>query len=793
MNGRTSTRRQDFLALLLLLAGLLWFSHEMLWEGQIPFYRDLGPYFYPLRFSLAQSFQAGELPLWDRHMAMGFPLLADFQSGAFYLPHLFYFILPFFAALRVTFLFHYLVAASGSYILCRRWDYPPYLSLIGAILFTFGGMLVSLTNLLNHFQTAVWLPWVIFLGEKVVRSCRWKDFLAFTLASLLQFLAGSPEIYAMSMGLLSLDLLRVRSEKEGMSYWRVFLLPVAANVLILGLAMIQILPTMELFQVSRGSIPVQYKENVTWSLHPLNVINLFFLDKEINTYVGNGVHLFFLQDIPLLLSHYIGVISLLGVLIWLFYVPRKEKVVLLGVIIASLVLAAGRYTPVYPFLFQHAPFFNLFRFPEKFFFLTYAMLLFIALRGLFYLVQSNDSSSRGPLLILWVVYLILFVFYLFLRFDTAALSRFIAWSTHSPLLSTSTLGLTSAALVNLERQMALLFGILLLLLLWKKARLRTTLSQGLIVGLAFVDLASAHRPYQFFLDPNFIYQGSRIIKAPDPEPSRLFYYAGDSNLHPSYYRVLRQLTFAELHPLIFNNVLPNTGILHEIDYMQEIDALMRWPYVFFLDFANKLPAERLYLLLGALNVKYINSFQPLADAKALTLIRHFPEHPSWLYKIDRTVPRAYVVSKVTEEKNPLQILTRLSSAQFNPLEEVILDQAVPVDGKRSFRGRAAIVKYGNSYVAVRAFLNNPGVLVLADSFYPGWQVSVDGNESKILRANFFFRAVSLPAGEHLVEFRYRPASFTIGLAISLATLCGVVLCSVIFSLRKTKKPESGTP
>lgn len=791
MTRGTSVTRQDCLALLLLMAGVIWFSHEMFWNGQIPFYRDLGLYFYPMRFSLAQSFQAGELPLWDRHMAMGFPLLADFQSGAFYLPHLFYLILPFFVAVKVTLFFHYLVAASGSYILCRKWDYPPYLSLMGSILFTFGGLVVSLTNLLNHFQTAVWLPWLIFFGEKALRSCRWKDFLTFTLASLLPFLAGSPEIYALSMGLLWLDFLRIRSGGEGISYWRVYLLPVAANALMVGLAMIQVLPTIELFRESRGSIPVQYTEYITYSLHPLNVINLFFLDKEINTSIGNGVQFFFLKDIPFLLSHYIGVVTLLGVPIWFFYASRRERVLVLGLLIVSLVLAMGGYTPVHHFLFRYIPLFKLFRFPEKFFFLTYAVLLFITLKGFFCFVQTNHSSSRGPWPIVLVVSFIPLLLYLFLRFDMTPLSRFIAWSTDTPILSTPTLGRSSAVLVNLERQIALLFGILLLLFLWKKAKLRAVLFQGLVVGLVFVDLASAHRSYQFFLDPNFIYQGRKIIKVPDPEPSRLFHYAGDSNLHPSYFRILRQLTFSELHPVVFNNLLPNAGVLHEMDYMQEIDALMRWSYIFFLDFANKLPPERLYLLLGNLNVKYVSSFQSLPKAKGMTLLRHFPEYPSWLYKINRVVPRAYVVSKVTEEKNPLQILNKLSSKEFNPLEEVILHEAVPVDRKRGFQGRAAIVKYANSYVAVQASLNSPGVLVLADSFYPGWRVYVDGNESKILRANFFFRGVSLPAGEHLVEFRYRPASFTIGLAISLATLCGVILCSVIFSLRKTKKRESG--
>jgi hypothetical protein len=90
----------DYLPLFFLLGLTLWFSHGMIWEGKLPFFRDLGPYFYPIRFSLARSFIAGELPLWDRHMAMGFPLLADFQSAPFYPPHLLFLFLSFFKAIN---------------------------------------------------------------------------------------------------------------------------------------------------------------------------------------------------------------------------------------------------------------------------------------------------------------------------------------------------------------------------------------------------------------------------------------------------------------------------------------------------------------------------------------------------------------------------------------------------------------------------------------------------------------------------------------------------------------------
>src|SRR5262249_20619965 len=64
----------------------------------------------------------------------------------------------------------------------------------------------------------------------------------------------------------------------------------------------------------------------------------------------------------------------------------------------------------------------------------------------------------------------------------------------------------------------------------------------------------------------------------------------------------------------------------------------------------------------------------------------------------------------------------------------------------------------------------PGLLVLTDLDYPGWIAEESGNVLPILRADGFFRAVALSAGEHRVVFRYRPLAFYAGAAISAAAL-----------------------
>ena len=132
------SKRLDIGAAVVILACLLGFCHDLVFNGEVPFYRDLTNYFYPLRYSLSDSLRVTDLGVWNRQFAQGFPNLASFQTGVFYLPHWTFLLLPFYATIRVLFVFHFLVAASGSYILLRRWHYSHDLAIVGALLVNYG-------------------------------------------------------------------------------------------------------------------------------------------------------------------------------------------------------------------------------------------------------------------------------------------------------------------------------------------------------------------------------------------------------------------------------------------------------------------------------------------------------------------------------------------------------------------------------------------------------------------------------------------------------------------------------
>ena len=89
---------------------------------------------------------------------------------------------------------------------------------------------------------------------------------------------------------------------------------------------------------------------------------------------------------------------------------------------------------------------------------------------------------------------------------------------------------------------------------------------------------------------------------------------------------------------------------------------------------------------------------------------------------------------------------------------------------------------------VHVSAQRPAMLVLSETFYPAWRAYVDGLPAHIYRANYLFRAVAIPAGEHQVEMRYESASFQLGLLISGGTLIVVLAagcCYLLYARRRS--------
>ena len=67
---------------------------------------------------------------------------------------------------------------------------------------------------------------------------------------------------------------------------------------------------------------------------------------------------------------------------------------------------------------------------------------------------------------------------------------------------------------------------------------------------------------------------------------------------------------------------------------------------------------------------------------------------------------------------------------------------------------------------------------MSDVFYPGWTATIDDQPTTLYPANFAFRAVLVPPGEHRVAFTFEPPTWRVGLAISALTVVGLIVFGV---------------
>ena len=96
---------------------------------------------------------------------------------------------------------------------------------------------------------------------------------------------------------------------------------------------------------------------------------------------------------------------------------------------------------------------------------------------------------------------------------------------------------------------------------------------------------------------------------------------------------------------------------------------------------------------------------------------------------------------------------------------------------------------GSTKLDVRA--RSYGFLLLNELSYPGWTAYLDGQRVRVWRANYLFRAVEIPPGDHVVEFRFEPDSLKLGLALSLPAISFLVAYAVYRSTtRKPRQKES---
>lgn len=388
-------RWPDRLAPLLIIGLVLVFFAKMAFTNLILARGDTFLYFYPYWQMASDALRAGHIPFWNDHIFMGVPFVANSQAGFFYpLNWPVWLLLDVPYAVSASILVHVMIAGLGVYLLGRRAvRLSPVAALLAAMLFSLGGYLTAQVEHINQVQGLAWLPWLLFATQPVAGSAAEPSSKRTWLVSgallggilALQLLAGHTQSafisgVAVSLWLL-VHLIYGRANRRYVAQIAGLLL--VAVLVAGGLAAVQLLPTLELTRYSARQGGLSMAEVLSFSWNPLQATRSLL--------PGYGQSLF---------SEYVAFLPLTALVLgtvgaWRWR-GRPAITGLLVLISAGLVLALGRFTPLY-WLLSNLPGFDLFRVPARWLVLYALGTALLAGVGWDALARTHSPADRARL------------------------------------------------------------------------------------------------------------------------------------------------------------------------------------------------------------------------------------------------------------------------------------------------------------------------------------------------------------------------------------------------------------
>jgi hypothetical protein len=382
------------LAVALLLASFVALLYwPLLFTNRVLATGDILLYFYPYRDFAAAALREGRIPFWNPYLFSGAPLLANTQAAVLYPLHWPLIWLPVTAQVYWSAALHTWLFGYGGYWLLRRWGYGAGPALVTALVLAGSGLIGGLIGHLNQLNVAAWLPWAVLclpaftpsLAHPLTLRAVWPRVLrngaVLGLVVALMLLAGHTQTFYISLFALGVwaiwpsvaeiaaslrtkDNERRRSLGIPHSAFRIPALRLLIYILgvVLGalIAAPQLLPTLELNGLGLRSGGLSYLDATSFSLKPLQL--LWTLLPSYGLAEMSAVF-----DTPAY-TEYIAYIGLLGLALAIVGAWRgRGEARQFGLLFAGLglLLALGRWNPLYFVLYTVVPGFDLFRVPAR--------------------------------------------------------------------------------------------------------------------------------------------------------------------------------------------------------------------------------------------------------------------------------------------------------------------------------------------------------------------------------------------------------------------------------------------
>lgn len=683
---------------------------------------------YPAKYFISASLKKKEWPFWNTQIATGFPQIG-IPAGLFNPVNLFlFYFLPMPLAFNLGLAATFLTTAIFTYLFARLLTLSKIASVFTATIFTFSGIFVTQIVHYSVIQTLALFPLELYLAELFIQKRKGLTAVLLALTFGVQILTGFFQVVVYSLIVLTAYI-----------FWRIFFMSqeelktkavITVLILILvglgfAVAAVQLLPSFEFTQISNRAEGVSLAEIRRFPYPLKHVITFIWPYLLGDPRIGSYPKFSENWGIFWESTGYLGILPLILALAAVIIHLRRNKIVqfFFILLVISFLLMLGKNFPTF-FLFQIPPL-SFFRVPARWImFLVFSLSI---LAGIGFEILKLTLEAKGKQIAKILIPILVLIL--------ATVNIFIfALNYHPRGKAKNWLQKTQTAKF-LENDSSI-FRVITLgnEIVWNEQFLKK----------GWLGSETSYLNFMEGLDPNW-----NMIQGID---------------HTSSYGILISKRDLLMRTIVESNIAKTDN-----GYSLNRTAIK---------------------LLGLQNVKYIISPAQISGPTLEKVFETNNQPKYFIYENKSVMPRVFVVESHIASQVPAEQVQILSHDKFFISRDILLEKNLGENFKQTkvqANFSAQITKFENQNVEIAANLKNDGILILADSFYPGWKAKIDGKETEILAANINQRAIIVPAGEHNIKFSFEPGSFKIGAIISVTASISLIILGLLISFKPRSK------
>jgi len=677
---------------------------------------------YPWRELVVSAEKSLELPLWNPYSFAGAPLLANFQSGSFYVLNILFFAMPFHMAWSFIIFLGPLLGGVFLYYYLNNFKLNKWASVLGGVAFSFSGFFVAWMEWGTITHVGLWLPLILLSIDKIVSSIRyqvlsvknkkilvWAALYIFSLTS--AFFAGHLQIF-FYLGLFSFTYFIARWWQYGKSV-KILLIYIILNTLFLILSSAQWIPTLQFISLSARNVDALNFNNLGWFVPWQHLIQFIAPD-----FFGNPTTLNYwgVWNYGELVG-YVGIIPLILVLFGMFY-RRDKKTLFFGTIFfLSIVFSFPTFFAKIPYILK-IPFLSTSQ-PTRLLFVADFALAVLSALGFDYLLKAKRKIA--------IIYPLIFIFIIL-----TGLWVFIP-KEHLSVVKSNLLLPTVLFIFSSFLFIALIFS-------QKKNKYIVTICAFMIIITVF-DLLRFGWKFTPFTQSSYLFPSAKTITFLQKDLGEFRIMTTDSRILPPNFSAIYKLQSIDGYDPLY---LLRYGELMAASERKKAD--INPPFGF-----NRIITPHNYdsRIIDLLGIKYVLSLSELNSSK---LVKVFQEGQTIIYENKNVMPRAFFVKNIKLSKDKRESIEMLFDPSINLAQiGIIEDGSEDLDVDWSV-GSANIIQYSANKIIIDTENKDAGFLILTDTFYPTWKASIDKKLAKTYVTDYNFRGIIVPSGKHRVEF-----------------------------------------